>query len=694
MGTSRSSTTALAGFYGFVISMGCAGQAYAAPQSITADTVEAAASITRKVPNFQEFDDAVAGELTVAKTVTLHFAQTDALLSISSTPDFQIEAGGTCLKGDVYQANSSCTLRLRFKPQSAGRRLGKLSIEHTASDTPFSLGLGGTAYAPAVSFIPSKIAHVNGTYPSNVGLLKGASSLAISGDTLYIADTGNNAIRQIDSSGAISTISSSSTAAPGGVAADSLGDVYYTEPATNQLFAIYDYGSTIQLTGSGTDPCNTAECSLNAEKLYSPTALVADPYGTLFVTDDYYGAAELFVLPSKQFLRLDDPFPFQTAANYGFGVDGYDNLYTAWSNEVCRIIQQSLYEAETPIDSYQSVAGSRTCGFSGDGGLATNAEISSSIGQITFDLAGNLYFSDSKNNRVRRIDARTGIIRTIAGNGTTGTPSDGGPATSTNVTSPTGLGVDSLGQVYIIAHTLSTGSAQSIRRIDNIGMAVFGSQKKGTTSAAQTVVVSNTGNSELIFTKAVFTGSNAADFSLDANTTSCLLTPGSMLDVGASCVVGILFAPSNTGLRSASLTFLDNTVASSNSILLSGSGTAPTVKVSIAAPLATASITSGTSVDFKVSVTSATGAAPSGSVTFSVDGTAVGAAVKLASGSAAVKLANLSAKTHTLSAAYGGDSNYAASKVSESITVKAAASKSNPPVPAPPIRGPGPVPAS
>ena len=67
------------------------------------------------------------------------------------------------------------------------------------------------------------------------------------------------------------------------------------------------------------------------------------------------------------------------------------------------------------------MVGGRNCGYGGDGGRAGNARIGSFVGQISFDLAGNLYFSDTYNQRVRRVDFNTGIIRTIAGNGTTGT---------------------------------------------------------------------------------------------------------------------------------------------------------------------------------------------------------------------------------------------------------------------------------
>ena len=71
-------------------------------------------------------------------------------------------------------------------------------------------------------------------------------------------------------------------------------------------------------------------------------------------------------------------------------------------------------------------------GFSGDGGLATAAELNRPFG-VTPDSAGNLYIQDTLNARIRKVDATTGMITTIAGNGTFGLSGDGGPATAAEV---------------------------------------------------------------------------------------------------------------------------------------------------------------------------------------------------------------------------------------------------------------------
>ena len=86
-------------------------------------------------------------------------------------------------------------------------------------------------------------------------------------------------------------------------------------------------------------------------------------------------------------------------------------------------------------------------GFNGDGGPATKA-ILNDPENIVLDKAGNLYISDTLNFRIRRVDARTGIINTIAGTGVKGYSGDGGPASKAQITTPSGIAVDSVGQIY------------------------------------------------------------------------------------------------------------------------------------------------------------------------------------------------------------------------------------------------------
>ena len=105
--------------------------------------------------------------------------------------------------------------------------------------------------------------------------------------------------------------------------------------------------------------------------------------------------------------------------------------------------------------------------FSGDGGPATSAGLAifspfAATGGIVVDNSGNLFIADSGNQRIRRVDATTGIITTVAGNGQIGFSGDGGPATSANLNFSVGVTVDGFANLFI-ADTSTTAFAAWMR---------------------------------------------------------------------------------------------------------------------------------------------------------------------------------------------------------------------------------------
>jgi DNA-binding beta-propeller fold protein YncE len=107
-----------------------------------------------------------------------------------------------------------------------------------------------------------------------------------------------------------------------------------------------------------------------------------------------------------------------------------------------------------------AVAGTGEQGYAGDGGVATRALLNNPF-DLAFDPVGNLCFSDTYNHCIRRIDARTGIISTIAGTGQAGFAGDGGPATQAQMNQPYGIVIDRSGNIYT-ADRLN----KRVRRID------------------------------------------------------------------------------------------------------------------------------------------------------------------------------------------------------------------------------------
>ena len=109
-----------------------------------------------------------------------------------------------------------------------------------------------------------------------------------------------------------------------------------------------------------------------------------------------------------------------------------------------------------------TAAGTGEPGFGGDGGPATEALLNSPF-DVGFDPAGNLYFSDTLNHRIRRVDGRTGIIATVAGNGAAGYFGDGGPATAASFNEPYGIAIDHNGNIYV-----ADRHNHCVRRIDGV----------------------------------------------------------------------------------------------------------------------------------------------------------------------------------------------------------------------------------
>ena len=125
---------------------------------------------------------------------------------------------------------------------------------------------------------------------------------------------------------------------------------------------------------------------------------------------------------------------------YGVAVDGAGNLYIADAHN------QRIRKVDAN-GIISTVAGNGTSGFSGDGGPAIAAQLNTPHGVAT-DSAGNLYIADTYNRRIRKVDAN-GTISTVVGDGTEGAGGDGGPAVGAQLGAPTGVAVDTAGNLHI-----------------------------------------------------------------------------------------------------------------------------------------------------------------------------------------------------------------------------------------------------
>jgi len=123
----------------------------------------------------------------------------------------------------------------------------------------------------------------------------------------------------------------------------------------------------------------------------------------------------------------------------GIAVDGQNNIYIAdyFNFRVRKVDTAGIIT---------TIAGTGIAGYSGDGGPATAAELDIPY-SIAADSAGNVYFADANNARIRKISG--GIITTVVGDSTIGHSGDGGPATAAELGYPVGVSLDAAGNIYI-----------------------------------------------------------------------------------------------------------------------------------------------------------------------------------------------------------------------------------------------------
>lgn len=169
---------------------------------------------------------------------------------------------------------------------------------------------------------------------------------------------------------------------------------------------------------------------------------------------DFAGSGEFKVVQNGPALKAGLYLPTSIAR------DGAGNMYIA----------DTLHNMIRKVDTTQTIstiAGNGSAGYSGDGGPAASATLNTPSG-VALDGAGNVYIADTGNNVVREIEAATGIIRTVAGNGTAGNAGDRGLAVTANLNQPLGVTVDLAGNLFIA----DTGNNR-IREVDPVYHVIF-----------------------------------------------------------------------------------------------------------------------------------------------------------------------------------------------------------------------------
>lgn len=275
---------------------------------------------------------------------------------------------------------------------------------------------------------------------------------------LYIADTSNSRIRKV-SGGIVTTVAgggslgdgaqatSAAISFPEGVAVDSAGNLFIADTGGNRI-RIVSAGIITTVAGNGTAGFSGDTGLAVAAKLSNPRGVAVDSAGNMFIADSanhrirrVSGGIITTIAGNGVAGSLGDRGTATSAmlnTPVGLGFDAGGNLLIADSVNY-RIRRVSAGNIET-------VVGSGTLGFSGDGGPALSATLNIPTG-VAVDSSGALVIADSLNDRIRRVSG--GLTATMAGNGSYKFSGDGGPATSAALNGPFGVALDSGGNLYI-----------------------------------------------------------------------------------------------------------------------------------------------------------------------------------------------------------------------------------------------------
>ena len=327
--------------------------------------------------------------------------------------------------------------------------------------------------------------------------LFGPTGLALdAAGNLIIADRFNSRVRRVDArTGIITTVAGTGVSkfsgdggpatqaqldSPSDVALDRTGNLFIADQDNHRIRKV-DAATGLIATVAGSGPTGFYRGAFSGDggpateaRLNSPSGIAVDAAGNFFIADTY----------NRRVRRVDSPSGIITTVagtgESGFSGDGGPATHAGLDLPltVAVDVAGNLFIAVTAnggdhrvrrVDAQRgiitTVAGTGQPGFSGDGGPATQAQLDGPV-RVALDASGNLFIADSFNSRVRRVDARTGIITTVAGTGESGSSGDGGPATQAQLGFPAGVALDALANLFISISGSFSFNIPRVRGVD------------------------------------------------------------------------------------------------------------------------------------------------------------------------------------------------------------------------------------
>ncbi len=426
---------------------------------------------------------------------------------------------------------------------------------------------------------------------------------------IFIADTANNAIREVvASTGLIQTVAGRGGAAcnfsgngvsatgsallcnPASVAVDGFGNIFLADTGNHVVReVVFSTGNIQTVAGIGGNAGYSGDAGFATQaQLHSPTGIFVDASDDIFIADTgnnvirevvgtgvntgkIYTVAGDFALGAGYSGDSNLATLAQLNAPAGVYLDGFGNIFIADTvNNVIRKVTGGVGGRISTIAGDHALG----AGYSGDNGSPTAAQLNGPI-SVVVDPSGNVFIADTNNNVIREVPLGGATIQTIAGNNVAGFSGDGGVPTSASLHTPTGIALDRLGGIYI-ADT-ANNRIRDASGLVPIGAATlstpsltFNNQVITTTSASQPVMLSNTGSAPLSVFGIATTGTNNTSF---GETNNC----PSIMAVNANCTINVTFTPQATGALTANLSISDSSASSPQLVSLTGTGVTPVV---------------------------------------------------------------------------------------------------------------------
>lgn len=279
---------------------------------------------------------------------------------------------------------------------------------------------------------------------------------------LFISSNSDSRVRKVSTGGIITTVAGTGTGGfsgdggaatsanlngPWGMAVDATGDLFIADEGNFRVREVNTSGIISTAAGNGSSVIGDNGPATNAV-LYSPTAVFVDRSNNIYFPDknrvmkvDAAGNLSTVAGNGIAGSAPDGSPAVNVNVNTPFGVykDAAGNIYIGCTGDF-------TIRKVDPSGIMTKFAGTGTLGYTGDGGLAISAKIGWVQGIIS-DAAGNIYFTDFGNAVIRKVTP-AGIISTIAGTGTQGYTGDGGPATSAQLGAPNSICMDAAGNMY------------------------------------------------------------------------------------------------------------------------------------------------------------------------------------------------------------------------------------------------------